>query len=468
MGPTRALHRSWAWRFPVSSSRAPGTLWPRLCLVVAAALVSGACGSTSTATATSTPIPTPTNGSSATRVYVALGDSLTAGMVSAALVVTHQAYSFPAQIARQAAITDFQQPLVSPPGIDPELQLLRFYQGPIYIAPSATTPGTPLNGNLTGPYNNLGVPTAKLADLATSTGTANSFHGLILRDLGTAFTQCVRLRPSLVTLWIGNSDVLSAVVGGRAVDGTTLTPTDQFESTFTQDIKSLASSTSATIIVANIPDFTKTPFATTLKPYVVDQTTGEPKLQDGQHIPLVGPGGTALAPSALVTLRASTYFANGDGIPVAAGGSGKALPDEVILDSNEVDVIRAHVEAYNRAIDKACKDAGIPVVDLHALFETWVSGGLVVGGTQLDSTFLTGGLYSYDGIHLTDIGYALVANEWIRTINQNGDTIPLVNLSPIMGFQGGYAAPQPVAPTPPFRFTQEAEAALLGIYPGAR
>jgi hypothetical protein len=161
-------------------------------------------------------------------------------------------------------------------------------------------------------------------------------------------------------------------------------------------------------------------------------------------------------------------LANGDGIPVAAGGNGSSLPDEVILDQNEVDTIRERVDAYNRAIAKVCGDAGIPVVDLHALFEKLASTGLPVGGALLDSTFLTGGAYSYDGIHLTNLGYALVANEWIRVINQNGGAIPLINLSPIMGFRAGPTTASTVAPTPPFRFTQDAYAALAEIYGSAR
>ena len=466
MGPTRAQHRSWARQLPVASSRPRRASWSRLGLLVATALAGGACGGTSAVSPT--PTPTPVSGSSASQVYVALGDDFTAGMVANALVETHQAYSFPAQIARQAAIADFQQPLVSPPGIDVELELRRFYQGPIVIAPRATTPGTPVNGGLANSYNNLGVPGAKLADLLTATGAASRFHNLVLRNLGTAFTQGVRIRPSLVTLWIGNNDILAAVVGGRALDGTTLTPADQFETGFAQVIKALGSGTTATIVVANIPDFTRAPFATTLKPYVVDPTTGEPKLQDGQHIPLIGPNGTALASSALVTLGASDRLANGDGIPVAAGGNGSSLPDEVILDQNEVDTIRERVDAYNRAIAKVCGDAGIPVVDLHALFEKLASTGLPVGGALLDSTFLTGGAYSYDGIHLTNLGYALVANEWIRAINQNGGAIPLINLSPIMGFRAGPTTASTVAPTPPFRFTQDAYAALAKIYGSAR
>lgn len=43
--------------------------------------------------------------------YVALGDSLTAGFASSGLHVNVQERSYPALIARQAGVGDFQQPL---------------------------------------------------------------------------------------------------------------------------------------------------------------------------------------------------------------------------------------------------------------------------------------------------------------------------------------------------------------------
>jgi hypothetical protein len=459
MEPTRAQCPSWALR---SSAVSNWPLHARSALLLAVALAVTACGETTSVDATATPTPT----SDLAQSYVAIGDSFTAGMVSNSLVETHQAYSFPAQIARQAATEEFQQPLVSTPGIEVELELKRFYQGPISIAPRAGVRGSAINGTLTRPFNNLGVPGAKMADLLTATGTASSYHGLVLRSFGTALTQAKLESPSLVTLWIGNSDALPAIIGGRAVDGTTLTPATQFEAAFTQAVKTLLTDTDASLVVANIPDLTKVPFATTFKPYVVDATTGEPKLQDGQRIPLIGPRGTALASSALVTLAASPLLANGDGIPVSAGGRGTSLPDEVILDLNEVDIIRERIDAYNLTIRKVCVESAVPVVDMHALFEQFSSTGVVVGGARLDSAFLTGGLFSYDGVHLTDLGYAVVANEWIRTINQNGGAIPLVNLAPIMGFRGGAALTMTPAPVPSFAFSQEAYTALLRIYGG--
>jgi hypothetical protein len=73
------------------------------------------------------------------------------------------------------------------------------------------------------------------------------------------------------------------------------------------------------------------------------------------------------------------------------------------------------------------------VVDLFTLLKTTSEGGISVGGVTLTSAYLTGGVFSYDGIHPTDLGYALTANEWIRVINQSGGQLPLVDLGPYMG-----------------------------------
>ena len=64
--------------------------------------------------------------------------------MSGALVATHQVNSVPAHIARQAGVTDFQQPTVSEPGIPVELALQSLSPAPI-IAPKAGAPGAPTN-----------------------------------------------------------------------------------------------------------------------------------------------------------------------------------------------------------------------------------------------------------------------------------------------------------------------------------
>ncbi len=397
--------------------------------------------------------------------YVALGDAFTAGMVSNALVESHQAFSFPAQIARQAGLTSFQQPLVSRPGIDVELALVRLFPPPVLVAPSADTPGEPINAGLSGPYDNLGVPGATVTDLLQTDGTVGGFHGLVLRNYGTALSQALQLRPGLVTLWIGNSDALSAVIQGRAIDSVTLTPASVFAERYAAVLQVLVDS-GATVLAGNIPDVTTFPYATTIPPVVLDPATGEPVLRDGQPVPLIGPNGTPLPSSSQVTLAASALIEAGNGIPVSEGGLGTSLPDAVVLDQNEADIIRQHVGAYNRAIVTACGTAGVPVVDVASLFAEIAGPGRTVGGLTLTSEYLSGGVFSYDGIHLTDIGYALVANVWINAINGTGASLGPVELGTLLGSRAGAARPGPEGTLGAFTFTQAADQPLRDLYAG--
>src|SRR5204862_2268242 len=186
-----------------------------------------------------------------------VGASLAAGFESNSLVVTHQNRSVPAFIARQAGVQGFQQPLVSEPGIPPELTLVSLVPTPL-IAPKSASSGAPTNLALARPYNNLAVPGATTVDALTRTTDQGGLHDLILRGLGTQVQQAVALHPTAITLWIGNNDVLGAALRGRAVDGVTLTPTATFRAVYGQIVTALKS-TGAFIVAANLPDVTTIP-----------------------------------------------------------------------------------------------------------------------------------------------------------------------------------------------------------------
>ncbi len=407
--------------------------------------------------------------------YVAVGDSLTAGFMSGSLVETHQVHSYPALIARQAGVTAFQQPLVSEPGIPAELTLLSLSPSPL-IAPKSTSQGVPVNAQVPRPYNNLGVPGATSVDcLATTSG---GFHDLVLRGLGTAVQQAVASGPSFITLWIGNNDVLGAAVNGQAIDGVTLVPAATFRQAYTQIVAALKSA-GAPIVAANLPDVTSIPFVTTIPRVVVNPTTRQPVLVDGQPVALLGPTGP-LPPGSYVTLAASSFLARGIGIPSGLGGTGAPLPDNVILDPTEVATIRDQVATNNLAIADICAAAQIPVLDVNAILREITNEGRDLGGVSLSSAFLTGGVFSYDGVHLTELGYAVLANEWIALINKRGSKLPPVNLGPYFGLvssgagKGGVVATagrRPVAASgaaaalPPFEFSEEAVQNLLALFP---
>lgn len=395
--------------------------------------------------------------------YYSIGDSLAAGFESGSLVETHQVVSAPALIARQAGVVDFQLPRVSEPGIPIELHLQSLSPAPL-IVPKSNRPGTPTNLALNRAYNNLAVPGATVLDSGTRVTDDGGLHDLILRGRGTQVQQALAARPSVITLWIGNNDVLAAAVRGRAVDGVTLTPAADFRSYYLAVVTALRTS-GARIFAANLPDVTSIPYVTTIPAVVVNPSTGQPVLSGGQPVPLIGPAGP-LPSGSLVTLGASSLLAQGIGIPTALGGRGTPLPDEVVLDPTELNIIKDRVIANNQAIAEICQAAGIPVLDINAIMRDLAQNGRTIGGITFTSSYLTGGIFSYDGVHPTDLGYAITANEWIRLLNANGAALAEVDLLPFVGLPTTVSASSRARLRPPaWEFPQETQDALLAIFP---
>ena len=84
----------------------------------------------------------------------------------------------------------------------------------------------------------------------------------------------------------------------------------------------------------------------------------------------------------------------------------------------ETATIRSAVNAYNDFIAHQAQANGAALVDIHALTAEFQAQGVVDGGQRLTTDFL-GGLFSLDGVHPTNTGYALFANEFIKTLNTN-------------------------------------------------
>jgi lysophospholipase L1-like esterase len=400
--------------------------------------------------------------------YVAVGDSLTAGFTNGSLVLTHQAASWPLLLARQAGVgsSNYQQPYITDPGIPPELALLSLSPS-LVVAPKSPDMGLPANYALDRSYDNLAVPGATSVDVLTR--TTGGLHDLILRGRGTQLQQAVSLAPTFVTLWIGSNDVLGAVTGGRAIDGVTMVPLPTFRAAYAQIVAALTA-TGATVVTATIPDVISSPFASAIPPVVVNPATGLPVLIDGRTVPLIGPSGP-LPADAKVTLGASPLLAKGLGIPARLGGSGEPLPDEVVLDPTELAIIRDRVSAINQSIREIAGAASVSVLDLNASIADLLTNGRSYAGVTLDGSFLTGGLIGYDGIHPTDVAYALLANEWIAFLNREKGTHLLpIGLAPfIFGTGGASQAVLAKAPGVPgaagLEFSQEAYDQLRALFP---
>lgn len=396
--------------------------------------------------------------------YVALGDSLTAGYASAGLAKIYQDHSYPLILSQQFGMATFQQPTISDPGIPQvlELKALNVVNGSIVptIGLKGTAPGAPTNATYAGIYNNLGVPGAKAGDLLTKTGDITKpatgiidpntiMYDLVLRfpvipgtsTPGTAIAQGIGAAGTFYTVWIGNNDVLNAALTGVALDGVTLTPTATFQTQYTTLLGALRQSRpSAGIVVGTIPDVGAIPFVTTVKPYVT--------LPTGSRLYLFGEAGQ-LTDADFVTLGASSLIQAGYGLspamPLPEGSiDATGLHAGVILRAAEIAAIRARTTELNTVITGVASTVGAEVFDANAFFADIVAHGYIVGGVRLSASFLTGGMFSYDGVHPQSLGYAVVANEMIRTINAAyGTEVPEVDFRPFFG--GAQAATMPLA-----------------------
>ena len=103
-------------------------------------------------------------------------------------------------------------------------------------------------------------------------------------------------------------------------------------------------------------------------------------------------------------------------------------PDQLILTSDELDSLRSFTQEYNDII-KGYESANVGVIDMNALL-TALNEGVFMDGTEVDGSYIQGGLFSLDGVHLTPRGYAIVANAYIDVINEKfSASIPPANIS---------------------------------------
>lgn len=396
--------------------------------------------------------------------FVALGDSLSHGFTNGGVVRGVQVNSIPALIARQAGVTDFEQALISAPGIPPLLVIQSLAPPVIVPRPGA---GAPLNLNLPRPYNNLAISGFDVRDVLV-TRTGNPLIDITLRGLGTALELAAVQQPTFVSLWIGNNDVLGAATSGIVIDGVTLTPAAQFRADLTAIVNTLGG-VGADLVMANIPDVTGIPFVSTIPPVVVNPQTQQPVLgPDGQPIPLIGPNGPLNPATDRVLLTATAELARGLGIPPALGGQGP-LSDSSVLSGNEIARIRERTQALNAIIRDVANASGAAFFDANAFFAEVSANGFNVGGIELTTDFLTGGIFSYDGVHPTPLGYAVIANGFIETINAHfGGDVPLVNLNPFLFDPAVGGAGAILPPGTPVRSTLFTEAAARSLKEGLR
>ena len=368
---------------------------------------------------------------------------------------------------------------------------LKVINGALTPTPSAPAADIDIIGGAGKMFNNMGVPGAKSFHLGINGyGSLNPyFKRFATSPTASMIGDAVAQAPTFFSIWIGNNDVLSyATSGGAGVDqtGTGNNPATYGSNDITDPavvgsvingyVTALTAG-GAKGIIANIPNVTSIPYFTRVpaKP-IAGLSDAQVTQLNTAYAQYNGGLGQAKA-AGLITdaeyqvrlVKFTAGVANGAVIkdkdltnlaalglpsyrqtttrdlillpassvlnPTAGGGTSVALDDKYVLTEKETGKVLTATAAYNVAIKSIADAKGLAFVDANAkMMQLSSASGLQWDGVKYTATFVTGGTFSLDGVHLTGRGYALIANEFLKVINQKyKSTLPMVNVNSYTG-----------------------------------
>ncbi len=354
----------------------------------------------------------PTSKTPGFEITVVIGDSLSAGFQNDSLLDSQQPNGWASLLANQGGFK-LVLPLIASPGAPAVLQLVSLGPPPVTKQESGTSPGR--DNPDAQPYD-IAVPGHNLVDVVNRTPVliptsdedviTDAVLALPLGNNRSQMNEAIHLKPTALFVWAGNNDALAADIAGTPA---AMTPVSTFATLYQQLLSTLHAQTKATLIVANIPDVTAVPYLTPAAE-IIAEVSGASGLPAAEVSALLGiqPGdlvnttGLAEVQAAVATLE--------------QGQAPTPLTDAGFLDAAEIAQVQSTVDQYNAVIAQQVTAAGGILVDIHAFVQVATQGPITINGYPATTAFL-GGLFSLDGIHPTNTGYALIANQYIAAIN---------------------------------------------------
>lgn len=128
----------------------------------------------------------------------------------------------------------------------------------------------------------------------------------------------------------------------------------------------------------------------------------------------------------LIVLPASSVIGttSANPAPFNIQGVTQPLANRWVLTANEKNKVANATAAYNAAIVSIAASHNIAVADMNAVMNQLVSGLRIETGQMYTANYFSGSategqvLFSLDGVHPNARGYAVIANEFIKVINE--------------------------------------------------
>jgi len=417
-----------------------------------------------------------TNGTANFKHYISVGNSLTQGYQDGGLYSDGQSMSYPSIIAQQMAkvqpnMDPFLQPTVSGNGSGyMHLGLVNGVLKPIKSTDPSGYAEDAFWGNWgtaekSIKYNNLGVAGIKLIQCVNLTSDDRTINPVILGGIQTLFVNqdgnpyarfmdfgasehslvggtanaylehVKESEASFFTNWLGNNDVLGYVING----GVSNTPFSSFGvnldlnalsdvNEFTDKYDSITRAfydLGAQGICATMPNVTSIPYVTT---FTVAKLKADYNYTDVWITETDGSTVRKATSADYVLLGASSSITSGVGT-----SQSNPFANAEVLDEDEVAVAKSHTLALNNVIRSIAAKYNYPVVDMFTYMDN-LSAGFTFDGVDMNAEYISGGTFSLDGIHPNPRGYAVVANEFIRAINDYYQSnIPKVSVGDYRG-----------------------------------
>lgn len=293
----------------------------------------------------------------------------------------------------------------------------------------------------------------------------------------TEVDRAVAKQPDMITLWAGNNDILASALFGN-IDDVSLTPMEDRpwllnpgEATprYTERaVPGLASSlqgpdgvltrllaeTDAEIMLLNVPDVTTIPHLLTVGekvgplPYQLvlpDGTditekfenfvipSGVRSAKPGQRTEF--PEGTRIGLGSLLSKMYRLLLDQGPENLVESLAQAPLLGEDNVLDPEEIATVQKRTQEFNDLLKKATENPRVHLVDVNGVLNQAKTQGYALRGQGPEARIGTGytglknaagqaGLFSYDGVHPSDVGQAVVANLVLDKARQDLGTDP--------------------------------------------
>lgn len=399
--------------------------------------------------------------------YISIGSSFSQGFLDGGLhnEFNQQANSYPAIIAKQMGV-DFRQPLVQSEGsgymhlayINEKIEVIKVFdcnENNNHLLAKTFEPSFLTWADKNIAYKNMAIAGLNVRNVIAFNST-DAITNFILFGGGTPNNElawnCVQGEPinpfgrfldfgtisnpinyidhikkskaTFFTNWLGVQDVMGwANAGGDEVSGSSpLTPIAEFRAKYDALLDTLKL-TATGGVCATVHDITKSPFFNTVTLEVLEKDIW---IKEGADTTII----RKAVVGDLFLLSSSSLLSEGKGFT-----QNDPLPHTQVLDKDEVAIVKNYISAINAEIIASTKAHGYFVVDLHQFMEKLNNeSGVTFDGISFTPKFVSGGLYSIDGVHPNNRGYAMIANEYIRTINQSyGSNLKPVTISNYRG-----------------------------------